>query len=162
MNATIERVTTQPEPPPLDSSRMRPVSSSGQSRFLYTGLALAGIWVGLSGASIFAPDLVTGSNHEHIPLAAMIAWIWAAVATGLVLLASARSTRASFGQFQLFGIATALTWVIAGLTSVFAPVMVTGTDPTLIPIVALIAPIFAMIVTAFLSVFQAGSPQEGR
>jgi hypothetical protein len=38
--------------------------------------------------------------------------------------------------------------------------MGTGTDPTLIPITALIAPVFAMIVTAFLSVFLADSPPE--
>jgi len=38
--------------------------------------------------------------------------------------------------------------------------MVTGTDPTTIPLAALTAPIFASLVTAFASIYVAGGPAE--
>ena len=43
--------------------------------------------------------------------------------------------------------------MIAGLESVFAPVMIVGIQ---LPIAALIASIFAVILTAYLSVYRAG------
>ena len=114
----------------------------------------------LAFASIFAPDLVTGRLQEHMPLTAMSAWLWGAFASGLVLLASSKSESAHRSLWQLFGVGTAGIWLIAGLVSVYAPVMVTGSDPTRLPIAALIAPIFAMVLTAYLSVYQAGASQE--
>lgn len=137
-------------------------SSSRPTRFLYTGVALAGIWIGVAFASIFAPYFVTAGGYVQLPLTAMSAWVWGAIASGLVLLASSKSTNALRPVWQLFGIGTAAIWVVAGLVSVFVPEMVFGRDPyaTRIPIAALIAPVFALVLTAFLSVYQAGSSQE--
>lgn len=41
-------------------------------------------------ASLFAPDLVTGRGHEHLPLVALTIWPWAAAAVGYVLMAGRR------------------------------------------------------------------------
>ena len=44
------------------------------------------------------------------------------------------------------------------LASIYAPNMVTGTDPKTIPMAAIAAPIAGVVATAFVSVFAAGSP----
>ena len=44
------------------------------------------------------------------------------------------------------------------LASILAPTMVTGTDPTTIPVAAFAAPVGGVVATAFASVFAAGSP----
>jgi len=133
------------------------IAARGPERVVYTAAALAGIWTGVAFASIFGPDMVTGSLHEHMPLIAMWAWIWGGFASGLVLMASSKSRGAVRSQWQLFGGGTAGVWVVAALVMVYAPVMVTGTDPTRLPIAAITVPIIAMVLTAFLSVSQAGA-----
>ena len=106
--------------------------------------------------------MVTGSNQEHLQIAAFAGWPWAIVATGMVLLAAGVSRRKdeALGAWAVYGIAVVLAWVAVLLTSIFAPSMVTGTDPTIIPIAALTGPIFACLVTAFASIYVAGGPAE--
>ncbi len=148
----------QPASPAGSAAQAAPGTSvtAAKGGYLYPAVALAGVWIGVAFASIFAPDLVTGRGPslEHQPLTAMSAWVWGVIASGLVLLASSKGTNAPQSAWQLFGIGTAAIWVIAGLVSVFAPVMDVGIQ---LPIAALIAPVFAMVLTAFLSVYQAGS-----
>jgi len=131
-------------------------------RAIATSVALLAIWAAVILASIYAPDMVTGSNHEHLQIAAFAGWPWAIVASGMVLLASGVSRRAdeALGAWVVFGLAVVLAWVAVLLTSIFAPSMVTGTDPTTIPIAALTGPIFACLVTAFASIYVAGGPAE--
>jgi hypothetical protein len=37
---------------------------------LWTAIGIAGIWVAVLLISLFAPDLVSGSEQEHLPVAA--------------------------------------------------------------------------------------------
>jgi hypothetical protein len=136
-----------------------PVEDRCESRYLFAGIAVASIWVAAAVASIWSPDMITGSQHEHLPIAAFVDWLYAAVASGLVLMAFTRRTRGtSRSLWQGFTLAVASVWTVVALASVFAPSMVTGTDPTTIPMAAIAAPIAGVVATAFASVFAAGSP----
>ena len=42
-------------------------------------------------------------------------------------------------------------WVVVALASIFAPELVTGTDPTRIPLAALVAPIAGLVGTGFVA-----------
>ncbi len=96
-------------------------------------------------ASIFSPDLVTGSEQEQLPLAAMLHWIWGSIAIGY--LAAAGPGRSD----PTLAISVAVLWLAVAATSIFAPSLVTGSDPTSVPIAALVAPVVGAITTGFLS-----------
>lgn len=133
------------------------------SRYLFTGVAVASIWLAVVLASIFAPDMVTGSQHEHLQIAAYADWLWGAFATGFVLLRPAASgvNRASRNLWMALTISVGIVWLAVLLVSIFTPQLVTGTDPTRLPVAAMISPIFGVIVTAYICVFVAGSsPRE--
>lgn len=127
-----------------------------------TGVALIAIWAAATAAAIYAPDLVIGSQHDHLQLAMFFAWPLAAVATGMVLLAAGVSRRGgeTAGPWIVFALLNGLAWIGAALTSVFAAPMVTGTDPTTIPVAVLVAPLFAVLVTAYASIYVAGASAE--
>jgi hypothetical protein len=136
------------------------VGPGHSDRRRYTAVALVGIWVAVAVASAFSPDLVTGSEHDHLALVAATAWFWGAISSGLVLLASAVGGRTEEGAsltWRIFGIETAAVWVAAAVVGVFGPTLVTGSDPTTIPVTALTVPTAAMLVTAYLCVYQAGA-----
>ena len=129
-----------------------------ESRYLFAGIAIACIWVATAIASIWSPDMVTGSEQEHLPIAAVSDWFYAAIATGLVLLAFARRTPGASRTLWIgFTVAIAAIWGVVAVASVFAPTMVTGSDPTTIPVAVFAAPVAGVIATAFASVFAAGS-----
>jgi len=133
------------------------VESSSESRFLFAGLSVAAIWLATLAASIWSPDMITGSEHEHFGMAAVTDWLYAAIATGLVLLTFSRRTRgATHSLWVGFTIAIAGIWAAVALASIYSPTFVTGTDPTTIPIGVFVAPVAGMIATAFASVFAAG------
>lgn len=106
--------------------------------------AIGSVLVAVLLASIYSPDLVTGTQQEHLALPAVIDWMWAGVAIGY--LASVGPARAD----ATLAVATALLWFSVAAASIFAPEFVTGTDPTRIPIVALIAPVIGTVMTGFL------------
>jgi hypothetical protein len=110
-------------------------------------LAVGMIWVASALTAIAAPDMVSGSEHEHLPLAAITIWLWAAVASGYAAMAPVESARD-----WLLGVG--LVWLTMAAAAVLAPVMETGTDPTRIPIAALVAPPVAAVVTGFLALSQ--------
>ncbi len=109
-------------------------------------MALASIWIAVAIISIFSPDLVSGSQQEHLPLVAFFAWICGAVATRSVLNDILRRS-ASKSIWMGIAIVTVIIWLAATLVSVFGPVMVTGSDPTRLPLAAIIAPIGAAVAT---------------
>ena len=119
-------------------------------------VAVAGIWVGMVLATIFAPDMVSGSQQEHLPLASMTDWMWGAVATGLIVFGFARG-RGAAARSVWTGVAVAAIWLAVAVASIFVPDFVTGSDPTRIPLAAMISPVAGMIATAFLAIFIAGS-----
>ena len=110
--------------------------------------AAAAIWLSAALVAVLAPDMVTGSAHEHLPIAAMTIWIWTLAATGYVLMAARR------GSSLELTLGTAAVWLTVLLVAVFAPAMVTGTDPTQIPIAALVAPPVGTLATGFLALHE--------
>lgn len=145
----------------VGTARREPLEEPRGSRYLFAGIAVASIWVSVAIASIWSPDMVTGSEQEHLPIAAFVDWLYAAIATGLVLMAfSRRTTGAGRSLWTGFTVAIGSIWFIVALASIFAPSMVTGTDPTTIPIAAFAAPVAGVVATAFASVFAAGSPNR--
>jgi len=128
-------------------------------RAISTAAGVVVMWASVVVAGVFAPDLVTGANHEHFQLAAVIGWPLGAVGTGMILLAAVvgGAPVAEGVRWYVFGTVVAAIWIAVALTSVLAPAMVTGTDPTTVPLAALVAPIFAVLGTAFASIYVAGS-----
>ncbi|HEU5037343.1 MAG TPA: hypothetical protein VFT70_10075 [Nocardioides sp.] len=113
--------------------------------------AVGAIWLAAAAISIAAPDLVTGSEHDHLPLALMTVWLWAAVATAYAAMTPRRDGRESWT------IGVSVVWLLAAVTAIAAPVMETGSDPTRIPLAVVIAPPVAAVVTGLLSLHQAAS-----
>lgn len=114
--------------------------------------AVVAIWASAAAIALAAPDLVSGSEHEHLPLAMMTVWLWAAVGTTYALMTPRRAPLTGWV------LAVAAVWALTALVSVLAPEMVTGTDPTRIPLAALIGPPVAAVVTGMLSLRQANLP----
>lgn len=125
-------------------------------------LGIAVVWLATLAAALWSPDMITGSQHEHLPLAAILGWLWASVATGYCLMARA-STRSGAEASDAVGfvVGIAAVWVIMALASIFGPVLVTGTDPTQIPLVAIVAPLAAMSATGFICLHAAALPTGG-
>jgi hypothetical protein len=126
---------------------------------LAPGVAVAAIWVATLFFSVFAPDLVSGAQQEHLPIAGLTAWVWAAAATGYVLMAArARNTLDDTARWLGFELSVAVIWGVVALAGIFAPELVTGTDPTSIPLAALIAPVAGMVATGFVALHVATQP----
>jgi hypothetical protein len=127
-------------------------TASGRLVGLAPGIAVASIWVPTLLLSVFAPDMVTGSQQEHLPLGGLIAWVWAAAATGYVLMAThAREESDDPSRWLGFELSVLTVWVVVALAGIFAPELVTGTDPTRIPLAALVAPIAGLVATGFVA-----------
>jgi hypothetical protein len=127
-------------------------------RYAYAWISVGCIWVAVALLSIFAPDLISGSEQEHIPVAALTTWFWGGAATALVLLAAARrGSGAPAGVWRSMAIMVGSIWAVVAIVGIASPVMITGSDPTRLPLGALVGPFAAVLVTAFVSVFVAGS-----
>ncbi|HEY8546341.1 MAG TPA: hypothetical protein VIL36_14875 [Acidimicrobiales bacterium] len=113
-------------------------------------IALGGIWVAVAAISLFSPDMVTGSEQQHMPVAAFATWLWGSVATLAVVRFWSGPGRSAAHRtlHRPMAVAVAGVWAIAALVAVFGPVMVTGSDPTRVPFCAIFAPIAATILTA--------------
>jgi hypothetical protein len=117
--------------------------------FESTATAVASIWVSSALVAVFAPDMVSGSEHEHLPLAALTVWLWTLTATAYVLMGARRTTSVTL----VAGVAAV--WAAVFVVAVAAPTMVTGSDPTEIPIGALLAPAVGALATGFLALHHA-------
>ena len=124
----------------------RPEATETITRFGFWWIvAVASVLVSVASASVFAPDLVTGSAQEHLPLAGMMAWFWGLIA--VAYLSFVRDDRAD----ATLGLSVAVLWAAVAVISIAAPEMVTGTDPTRVPIAAILAPVIGCLGTGFLS-----------
>lgn len=119
-----------------------------------TWTAVAAIWASSIGLAVLAPDMVSGSEHEHLPLAMMTVWPWSAAATAFALMTpQGRSLRGWAGGVVVL-------WVGTLLAGVLAPAMVTGSDPTEIPLAVVVVPPIAAILTGLMSLHQANVRAE--
>jgi len=129
-------------------------ATADRSWMTWTLIRLAVIWVAVLVVSIAAPDLVSGSQQEHLPLAMFVTWIWGLVASigylwGMSKLRGAASRRSIWIGLT---IAVMVIWGVAAAVSVTFPTWETGSDPTGLPVWALAAPIGAALVTVLASV----------
>src|SRR5215211_7702346 len=115
----------------------------------WTVAGMAGIWVAVGLISLLAPDMVSGSEQEHLPVAACSTWLWGLVATGAFVWAMGKLRGNASRRPIWVGLAAAtlVVWLVAAILSITLPVFVTGTDPTRIPIGALVAPVAAAVLT---------------
>ena len=114
-----------------------------------TAAGIAGIWVAVALISIFAPDMVTGSEHQHLPVAALGSWFWGLVATGAFLWAMGRLRGSAARRPIWLGLTLAALaiWLVATIASIALPVVETGSDPTRLPVGAMVAPVAATVLT---------------
>jgi hypothetical protein len=106
--------------------------------------AVGAVILAIALISILSPDLVTGAFQEHIPIVGLTAWLWGAVAIGYLTF-----VRGSHLDVPQAGLIAGL-WLAIAATCIFSPELVTGTDPTRIPIAGLVAPVVGTVVTGFL------------
>jgi hypothetical protein len=123
--------------------------SEVQPKALWSLVAVAAIWLAVILTSLFSPDMVTGSEQEQLKIPAVINWLWGGLATMSVLRAI-KFQSGPPGAWMTVGVGTAVIWTAVTLMSIFGPVFITGTDPTRLPLAAIIAPIAGLLLTRFL------------
>jgi hypothetical protein len=111
------------------------------SWMLWSMGGLAGIWTAVVLISVLAPDMVSGSEQEHLPVAAFTAPLWGLIATGGFLWAMGK-LRGSGSRRP-----TVTVWLVAAILSIALPVVETGSDPTRLPIAAMVSPVAAAVLT---------------
>jgi hypothetical protein len=133
---------------PPSRSDQRSAGADG-SWLAWTAAGMAGIWVAVTVISLGAPDMVTGSEQQHFPVAAASTWLWGLVSTGAFALAMGKLRDNAMRQPIWIGltVATLIAWSVATIVSVSLPRVETGTDPTRIPIGALVGPMAATALT---------------
>jgi hypothetical protein len=131
-------------------SRDRGAASADSSWMLSTAIGIVGIWVAVLLLSLLAPDLVSGSEQEHVPVAAFTTWLWGGVGTLVFLWVMGRLRGNSSWQPIWIGlsVATVAIWAVATILGATLPVRVTGSDPTRVPVAAIVAPVAAAMLTA--------------
>jgi hypothetical protein len=144
----------------------RRTTTTDLSWMLWTAIGIGGIWVAVLLISLLAPDLVSGSQQEHLPVAAFTTWFWGGIGTMVLLWAMGRLRGSARWQPIWIGLSvvTLGIWTLATILAITLPVLVTGSDPTRIPFAAIFAPIAAAMLTALAgaiaTVFR-GGPRGG-
>ena len=138
----------------MERSDPQKVATADRAWMAWTLFGVAAIWTGVIAICLAAPDLVSGSEHERLPLAAFLTWIWGLVATiGLLWgMAKLRGSARREGLWIGLAIGVAVIWGLALVLSVAMPAWETGTDPTVLPVWALVAPMAASLLTLLASV----------
>ena len=128
----------------------RRAAAAEPSWMLWTAIGIGGIWVAVLLISVLAPDLVSGSEQDHLPLAAFTAWFWGGVATVAFLWVMGRLRGSARRQTTWIGLSvvTLGIWAVSTIVGITLPVVETGTDPTQIPFAAIFAPVAAAMLTA--------------
>jgi hypothetical protein len=68
----------------------RRTTSADLSWMLWTAIGIGGIWIAVLLISLLAPDLVSGSEQQHLPVAAFATWFWGGIGTLVLLWAMGR------------------------------------------------------------------------
>lgn len=92
--------------------------------YLMTGTAVGLIIVSGVLGSIFAPDMVTGSEHEHLHIAAFTGWIFNVIAIGLVVTAAMQGIRSHVtdkAPWTMLGGGVSAIWLAVMFVVIFAP-----------------------------------------
>ena len=139
------------------SETVRDRRAVDHSWMTWTAGALVAIWVGVLVISVFAPDLVSGAQQDNLPLAAFTTWLWGAAATGVVLwtMSKLRPDPEARPIWVGYGIAVGVIWAIAAVAALALPTLETGTDPTKLPLAALLAPVGAFVLTGLAGIVVA-------
>ena len=140
----MDSTTQAPTSPARPSSPLASLAGSAAT-------AVTVLWTTVVLCAVFGPDLISGSNHEHLPLVGMTMWLWATIATAYLMMGVRRSD-----TVVTLVVGTSAIWGLVLVTVLVAPSMVTGTDPTTIPFAALLAPVGGAVATGFLAL--AGCP----
>ena len=116
----------------------------------WTVVGVVVIWVAVALISLFAPDMVTGSEQEHLPVAAFATWISGVVGTGAFfwMMGKLRGTVTRRPVWIGLSVTTVAIWTAATILSIVLPVVETGSDPTRLPVGAMVAPMAAALLTA--------------
>jgi hypothetical protein len=129
---------------------------------LWTAIGIGGIWVAVVLISLFSPDMVSGSEHEHQKVAAFTTWFWGGVSTLVFLWAMGRLRGDAMWRTTWIGLSSVTLgiWALATIIAIALPVVETGSDPTQIPVGAVVGPVAAAMLTAIAgavtSVFRRG------
>ncbi|HEX6332387.1 MAG TPA: hypothetical protein VF129_14035 [Actinomycetota bacterium] len=136
------------------SAHDRRAATADGSWMLWTAIGIVGIWIAVALVSVFAPDFVSGSQQEHLPLAALTTWFWGGVGTLIFLWAMGKLRGNATWRPTWIGLAivTLAAWAGAAVIGIATPLFETGTDPTQIPFGALFAPVAAAMLTALAGV----------
>ena len=145
---------TTPPPNGPSAPEDRREATADLSWMLWTAIGIGGIWVAVLLISIFAPDFVSGSEQQHLPLAAFTTWFWGGVGTMVFLWSMGRLRGSAMWQPTWIGLSavTLALWAVATVLAITLPVFETGSDPTRIPIAAFFAPVAATMLTALAGV----------
>ena len=105
----------------------RRAETADLSWMLWTAIGLGGIWVGVLLISLLAPDLVSGSEQERLPVAAFTSWFWGGVGTLVFLWAMDRLRGDATWQPAWIGLSvvTLAVWATAAILGVTLPVFET-------------------------------------
>jgi hypothetical protein len=124
--------------------------TADRSWMLWTAIGIGWIWVAVLLISLFSPDLVSGSEQEHLPVAAITVWFWGGSAPWSCCWRWGRLRgRPSWQPIWVgLSVATLGIWTVATILAITLPVIETGTDPTRVPVAAIVAPIAAAMLTA--------------
>jgi hypothetical protein len=133
-----------------ESQSDRRQTTADGSWMVWTASGIGGIWVAVALISLLAPDMVSGSEQEHLPVAAFTAWLWGLVATGVFVWSMSKLRGDARRRPIWIGVAAAtlVVWLVATILGIALPVFETGTDPTRVPIGAIAMPIVATVLTA--------------
>lgn len=144
----------------------RRLETADGSWMLWTASAIGGIWIAVVLISLLAPDMVSGSEQEHLPVAAFATWLWGLLSTGIFVWAMGKLRGRATHRPIWIGLAavTLALWLIATILGITLPRVETGSDPTRLPIGAMVAPVAATVLTALAGVVAAvffKPPQAG-
>ena len=149
------QIETRIRPPQLNGRGPTEERDERRTGYLYGGLALVGIWLAVVFTSIFAPDMVTGTTQDHFPVALVVALLAGLAATRSVVRAFSHGLGGA-SRWGFYALMVAGVWLAVTLVSIYAPVIIAGTDPTRVPIAAIGAPIAGAILTgAITEIFSA-------
>ena len=120
----------------------RRTATADGSWMLWTAIGIGGIWVAVVLISLLSPDMVSGSEQEHQKVAAFTTWFWGGVSTLVFLWAMGRLRGDAMWRPTWIGLSSVTLgiWALATIIAIALPVVETGSDPTQIPVGAVVGP----------------------